>query len=415
LSWIHKLYETYENCQSMIGKIESANAVPLLPICHTTQKAQIEVQIDIEGNFKSARIVSKENARTIIPCTEESGGRTSGEAPHPLCDKLQYVAKDYKNYSGEKKEYFESYRNNLEKWCKSEYSHPKASAVFNYVMKGNVVKDLIDSGILLVGKDSKLIDKQPKKKDKVTLEGTQSDAFIRWEVWEDNNPCSNVWEDRTLWESWIKFYSNSKSKTTLCYVTGHEQLVAEQHPSKIRNDGDKAKLISSNDWSGFTFRGRFIDTREENKYQVCGVGFEVTQKAHSALRWLINRQGYKKSDHAIVAWATRGENIPDPFSDPVSILGLDLNTENAGKHLFTAQEFALRFRNKIAGYNVELGDESKIVVMGLDSATPGRMAITYYKELKGSDFLKRIEKWHNDCSWVHSYRYFEVKGQKNKS
>ena len=109
MSWINKLHETYENCQSMIGVGAEENEVPLLPICHTTQKAQIEIVIDGDGNFKRARVVPKDDSRTIIPCTEESGGRTSGERAHPLCDKLQYIAKDYKGYGGEKRHYFESY------------------------------------------------------------------------------------------------------------------------------------------------------------------------------------------------------------------------------------------------------------------------------------------------------------------
>ncbi len=94
MSWIEKLHETYENCQSEIGRGEDENRVPLLPICHTTQKAHIQISINTHGEFHRASVVPTQNsARTIIPCTERSGGRTSRpEAPHPLCDKLQYVA-----------------------------------------------------------------------------------------------------------------------------------------------------------------------------------------------------------------------------------------------------------------------------------------------------------------------------------
>lgn len=96
MSWMQKLYETYNRCESSIGKPD--DQIPLLPICHTTQKAHIEITIDADGNFLGASVVPKKDARTIIPCTESSGGRTSGEAPHPLCDKLQYVAQDYLIY-----------------------------------------------------------------------------------------------------------------------------------------------------------------------------------------------------------------------------------------------------------------------------------------------------------------------------
>jgi CRISPR-associated protein Csd1 len=270
----------------------------------------------------------------------------------------------------------------------------------------------LDNNILLKDLDNKLLEKQEKKKGVVTLEGRQADAFIRWEVWSPNDQCSKVWEDRTLWESWIKYYSNTKQHKTLCYVTGVKQFVAEQHPAKLRNDGDKAKLISSNDWSGFTFRGRFTDTKERNTYQTCGVGFEVTQKAHSALRWLISRQGYRSGDQAIVAWATSGKQIPDPLADPLSILGEVELAMDDSEVVSTAQNIALKFNKKMAGYKADLGDTSGIVVMGLDSATPGRMAITFYRELTGSEFLRRIEQWHETCAWVHDYRFREKKGNK---
>jgi CRISPR-associated protein Csd1 len=405
MSWIQKLYETYENCQSMIGKVASEKEVPLLPICHTTNKVQIEIVIDHQGNFKRARVVTKDDARTIIPCTESSGGRTSGEAPHPLCDKLQYVAKDYAEYGGSKNSYFAKYQSELEKWCTSQYKHPKALAVFNYIKKGRVIEDLISYKALIIGDDGKLIDKPEKKSkdapDIFKVLKDQSEAFIRWEVEIPDDKCSQVWEDKTLWDNWINYYSNTKQEKYLCYVTGKELLSAEQHPAKLRNDGDKAKLISSNDTSGFTFRGRFTDAD-----QACGVGFEVTQKSHSALRWLISRQGSRIGDQAvIVAWATSGVDIPDPLADPLGILGEDNLQSDDSDNVSVAQNIAIKLRHKIAGCKSELGDTSGVVVMGIDSATLGRMAITFYRELTGSEFLDRLEKWHDSCAWVHDYGY----------
>jgi CRISPR-associated protein Csd1 len=395
----------------MIGKVASEREVPLLPTCHTTQKAQIEIVIDQNGDFRRARIVPKDEARTIIPCTESSGGRTSGEASHPLCDKLQYVAQDYTKYGGDKKSYFASYQAGLETWCKSESGHPKAQAVLKYIQKGRVVEDLIRSKTLVTGVDRKLIEK-PEKRDKNVPDifkvlKDQTEAFVRWEVEIPGDSCSKVWEDKALWVSWIRYYSNTKQNKALCYVTGEELLLADQHSAKLRNDGDKAKLISSNDASGFTFRGRFEDAN-----QACGVGFEVSQKAHSALRWLISRQGYRSGDQAIVAWATSGKQIPDPLSDPLSILGEEELAMDDSNVVSTAQNIALKFNKKMAGYKADLGDTSGVVVMGLDSATPGRMAITFYRELTGSDFLSRIEQWHETCAWVHDYRFTENKGNK---
>jgi CRISPR-associated protein Csd1 len=425
MSWINKLHETYENCGAMIGKIGNEKEVPLLPICHTTQKAQIEVVIDQDGDFKRARVVPKDEARTIIPCTESSGGR-AGSRPvcHPLCDKLQYLAGDFIQYGGEvtsgyaddPHEPFRKYCELLSNWCNSRVPHPKALAVLKYIHKKQVVNNLVAYKVLVTDDDGKL-SKKPEKRSKndpdiFNVVDNQSDAFIRWEVETPGKPGSKAWDDSTLWESWTNYYSATRQTKALCYVIGRELLVAEQHPAKLRNDGDKAKLISSNDWSGFTFRGRFTDTKEHNTYQTCSVAFEVTQKAHSALRWLISRQGYRNGGQAIVAWATSGANIPKPFDDALAILGQENLESDDADNASTAQNFAIKLRNKIAGYKADLGDTSGVVVMGLDSATPGRLAITFYRELTGSEFLERLEKWHETCAWFHDYRFVEEKVNK---
>lgn len=427
MSWIQKLSETYDNCQSMIGAETNENQVPLLPICHTTQKAQIEIVLDARGNFKRARVVPKDEARTIIPCTESSGGRTSGEAPHPLCDKLQYVAMDYPERGGSKKPYIKSYVAQLDTWCNSNFSHPKAIAVLKYVKKGNVVGDLVTHNILVAGKNGKLLSSWDKKSGEDTpqifdISASQEDGFVRWVVEFPGDPNAKVWEDKTLWDAWMRYYSTTKKEKALCYVTGEESFSADQHPAKIRNDGDKAKLIASgksrnkdgetkvDDGCGFTFLGRFT-----NADQAAAVGFETTQKAHFALRWLISRQGYRKGDLAIVAWATSGAPIPQPTDDPLTILGIDDLPMDEKPTVSTAQNVAIKLKKKIAGYGKEIGDTTDVVVMSLDSATPGRMAITSYRELVGSDFLKRLDDWHESCAWLHHYGFIESQDENGKT
>jgi CRISPR-associated protein Csd1 len=422
MGWIQKLYETYENCQEAVGKETDENKVPLLPICHTTQKAHIEIVIDGEGNFKRARVVPK--VRTIIPCTEKSGGRTRGPAAHPLCDKLQYVAQDYAEYGGTKESRFDLYEKELEKWCDSGYSHYKARAVLKYVKKGKVIEDLIDSKTLIADQNGRFLKKTDRKdksnKNVLTVfdvVDSQEEAFVRWIVEIPDEPESRVWKDESLWRSWIKYYTSIKKEKTLCYVLGEAGLAAEQHPAKLRKDADKGKLISSgktrdkdgkvtvDDGCGFTFLGRFV-----NSDQAAGVSLEVTQKAHSALRWLISRQGYRRNELAVVAWAISGKNIPQPLSDPLEILGLTELPSDEAPEVYTAQGIGIRLRNRIAGYSSEIGSTDGVVVMGIDSATPGRTAITFYRELTGSEYLNRINTWHETCSWLHRYRFVQAQG-----
>ena len=366
-SWIQNLYETYENCQSMIGAGSDDNEIPLLPICHTTQKAQIEIALDEYGNFKRASVVPKSESRTIIPCTESSAGRTSGPVSHPLCDKLQYVAADYKAYGGEKDSLHKLYLDELAKWVKNG-APEKVQLVFNYVKQGRVIADLVAHEILSADqKNKQLLTQRPGTKDKNAgldifdllpgridsksgkLANWQAEAFIRWKVEIPNEPQSAVWSDPEIIQSWIDYYSSTKERKALCYVTGEESFSADQHPAKLRNDGDKAKIISSNDMQGYTFRGRFVEAD-----QAATVGFATTQKAHFALRWLIGHQGYNRYGLAIVAWATSGKPVPQPTESAQSLLWGDAPTEE-DPIAYTAQELGVKLRNRIVGYGRELG------------------------------------------------------------
>jgi CRISPR-associated protein Csd1 len=127
------------------------------------------------------------------------------------------------------------------------------------------------------------------------------------------------------------------------------------------------------------------------------------------LRWLIGRQAYRNGDQVIVSWAVTGKPVPDPFQDTLALLHEkdgELNEHPAATSALvgdSGQAFALRLKQAIAGYRAKLDPTDDIVVMGLDSATPGRMAITFYRELKGSEFLARIERWHSQCAWPQDF------------
>lgn len=408
--WIEKLHATYVACKGR----EPPGSALLMPISHTQQQAHIEIAIDAMGNFKSAKIVQKEE--TIIPATEESAGRVGTRPPpHPLCDKVQYCASDYRAHGGQKPPFFKEYEVLLARWCNSEFTHPKAQAVLAYVRKRKVVADLVEERILHVGLDGKLLIDWPGEETPAIFrlltakEGRrdQGDAFIRWQVWVPDDPNTAVWTDTSLQEAWIGFDAASKIVKGLCMVTGEANAaLALSHPKRIRHGADGAKLISANDDQGFTFRGRFTD---KDGQQACSVGYDVTQMAHNALRWLIGRQAYSSGDQVIVTWAVAGKPIPDPFQNTMALLldhsGNAQSVEEAksARAGEAGQTFALRFKQALRGYRANLNPTDDIVVMGLDSATPGRMAITYYRELKGSDFLDRVEAWHEHYAWPQNF------------
>jgi len=406
---MQKLAETYDSCSSQIGEMyvdeNGVKSMPLLPISHTTRLIQIEITIDSNGNFKRAELVSSKDASTIIPCFEDSDGRTGKKPkPHPLCDGLQYIAGDYQKYGGTKIFLHDLYVNQLEEWCNSAYSHPKALAVLKYVSKGQVIRDLVEANVLLVDNNNLLLDKWNKNINKNAPNGRQDASMVRFIVWEDGNKQASVWDDKSLHESWIKYYAGINGHEDVCYVTGNKKPIAKQHAKFIRTGGDGAKLISSNDDKGFTYRGRFSTANG-----ACSISYEVSQKAHYALKWLISRQGRVFLEKGgpgltVVAWATSGAFVPNPTADTVDVADMDDDLpDDDNTQVYTAQDDAIKLNKKIAGYKASLDDTADVVVIALNSATKGRMAISFYRELKGSDFAERLERWHNTCCWDQQY------------
>jgi CRISPR-associated protein Csd1 len=422
MNWIEALYRTFESNVHHVG--DEKDAIPLAPVAHTVQSTHIVITLDRNGTLLQARAKSH---ITIIPCTEASAGRTSSPVAHPLADKLQYVASDFYELTGERrpkpskekteKNHHQSYRDTLAAWADSPFGDEKISAVKKYLNgnDGKVLSDLCKLGVYSLDEDGRI----PKKwKDPNILkppiyELTKNspapwDTFVRWEVNIPDDPNNELHYDRFLWEKWTRYYESTPSAEGLCYVLGERRRLAVSHPKRIRSVADGAKLISANDGSGFTFRGRFND---KDGLQVCSVSFDVTQKAHNALRWLIARQGKRIGDQAaIVAWSLTGKSIPDALVSTPELFdedeflnsGLDLAHPSISS-ANTGQGVALALNKKLGGYLAELGDTAGIVVLSLDSATPGRMAISYYRELTASEFLKLIETWHNETAWFQDF------------
>ena len=95
MSWMSKLYETYEN--------NKGKQLDLPVMAHMLARAQIEIVLDMYGAFKAASIVPKSEPKILIPVTENSAGKSNGIAPRPLYDTLSYCAGDYEQYIKEEK------------------------------------------------------------------------------------------------------------------------------------------------------------------------------------------------------------------------------------------------------------------------------------------------------------------------
>ena len=386
MSWTQELYRVYEQQRG----VDHNDGNVLLPISHSTANAQIEVTLRQDGSFVAARALTKEEGmNTIIPVTEDSGARGNGINPMPFADKLVYLCGDYTQYTGEDNEkYYQAYIGQLEKWHNSTYTHPAVNAVYAYLSRKTIMKDLINCHVLTLDETT------GRLAEKVSIAGiAQEDAFVRFRVFGD---CPETWLDRTLYDRFAAWYESESKQIGLCYATGENASITYKHPSKIRNTGDKAKLISANDDSGFTFRGRFTD-----KAEAISVSYVFSQKMHNALRWLIQRQGIHFDTMALLIWTSTLSDPPDimnaavdeddPFDEPITPDTEPLYRDYLRKCIFGTKSFEIT---------------SKVMIMGVDAATTGRLSIALYEELEHSRLLESLFRWHAETS---AMRYFSQK------
>lgn len=363
-----KAVETYDAHKELVGKEQAGHQI-LAPLYHIVTQANLEIILEPDGRFASARLVDKSEPKTIIPATEESAGR-SGTNPknHPLCDSISYIAP----YNKEK---HTCYVKDLTEWATSSYSHPMLLPILTYVKGGTILSDLDGCGLIQLNEKGHPKDEKTEK------------LLVRWRVLGINTPNDGCWQQPGLWKAFQDWTASRQEGTTaLCMISGVEAAPAKQHQKKVVSLHGNAKLISANDKENFTFRGRFTDER-----QAVTISSEASQKAHNALRWLVMEQGkYTAGGRAFLCWNPQGFQVCHaigPFgasSQPTTV----------------PSDYRKELRATLQGYQSQLPAETAgVVIAAFDAATTGRLAVIYYNELKGSDFLQRLHNWDKHCCW----------------
>ena len=412
MSWLNELHDVYNTNLSKVGVIEEhANRKSiLLPISHTSQTAHIEVSINEKGEFVDAEVLDK--VITLIPATEQSASRAGAAiSPYPLHDKLSYVAGDLVNYGGSEKErkQYEAYILQLDEWAESDYATAAVKAIFKYLNEKTLISDLVAQNIIVLDKNQAVIQKWTSattkeygdKPDLYTkISGDLFGAFIRFNVYSPRKVFKKVWEDTDQFNAFIQFYEEKLGQHDYCFVSGKKGPITERHANKIRNSGDKAKLISSNDKTWFTFRGRF-----ENSLEAASISYEVSQKAHNALKWLISRQGTNLDGRVFLVWGNESGS-PDELSPLVDSFDAFNMSEPVEQEILsnTLEVYASQVQQAIRGYKADLKTLAKVNILVLDAATPGRMSVQYYRNMDKEMYLDRLERWHTTCTWKHNYR-----------
>lgn len=346
--------ETYESHSLFTQNTDGISA--MAPVGHIVTRADLEITVDQDGSFVIAAPVDKKAGKIIIPATEASAGRTSAPCAHPLCEQLGYLLPGndikYRLYTGQ-----------LSDWASSDFSHPKLLPILRYVQGGTIGADLARCG---------LIDGVPDNEK----------LMIRWRVL--GTTPTECWLDTGLHSAYTRYYLSGQARTQgLCMVTGEQTGIAGQHPKGVFSLNGNAKLISANDSSGFTYRGRF-----SQEWQAAQVGYEASQKAHSALRWLIQERGVICGGRVFLCWSPQGKTVT-PVTLPF----------RPSKPQWRPDDYHEDLRKTLASQKRDFSIGEGVVVAAFDAATTGRLAVTYYNEFQAHDFFQRLHDWDATCCW----------------
>ncbi len=358
-----KTYDLMEKI-GLVGKYEEGKE-PLAPIGHILTKAKIQITLNKKCEFILAEKIDK---KIIIPVTEESSGRTSSAVAHPLCDSIGYI-------SGIDEKKYDLYINTLKEWSDSSYGDEKLKIILEYVKTKKIINNLEECGLIKRNNDGKV----ENEKD-----------IICWKIIGLDDKFPELYKDVGLMNKYILYYTNKKYNDPsllkeTCFVSGNEEIKAIQHLKGVVSLNGNAKLISSNDSTNFTYRGRFLVPEE-----AVSIGYFSSQKVHNVIKWLVSNQKVTMGKRVLICWNPNGNEIPSTQSP--------LLKRDSEKRI-SPSNYKKEIQSLLYGYKKNMSDLDNVIITSFDAATTGRLSISYYNELKESDFLERLEYWDLTCCW----------------
>lgn len=382
MSWIQKLYEVYD---AMAG-VEDCSMVP---VGFTQKKIKFNIILSAEGEFVTAQEIPEEGQQCMVPSTPQAEGRVGATgAPFPLADGLKYVIHGV----GEENPRFEMYLAQLSGWCNMAGAPICLHTLLKYLQKRTLFQDLKSVPGL-------------KLKYEPDGSGTDAKSFACFSV-QTMEGDDRLWMREDVKQSWTQYFASLKDgEAGLCYATGRVLPISEKHPKFSGN----AKLISAEDAGyPFLYKGRFVEDRS-----AVTVSSAVSARAHSALKWLMEHQGFTRYGVQIVGWNLAKPVLEQTIIEKYNPFVDDEGDDEQKRKPDTFEPYALALRDvaKEGEYEdfdrfsqEELTTEARkrkdeIIILGLQAATPGRMSVIYYQEMPGNQYVEHLENWEKQCRW----------------
>lgn len=388
MGWMQKLNEVYD---AMIEQVSdtSSNEPTLIPVGFVQKQVKYLITLKSDGTFSSARELIEDERLCIIPSTPQAEARTGDNGmPFPLAEQLKYLVCD-----GENNPRYEKYMRQLNEWCHQTDAPECLQILYNYLEQKTLLDDMCSvSGLKIkYHKDETLKD----------AGGADAKSFVCFAIQSLYDPETRIWMREDVRKSWIHYLTDIPERNTLlCYVTGEQREPLDNHP-KVQGN---AKLISAKDAGyPFQYKGRFTTDKS-----AATVSVYASLRAHNTLKWLMEKQGFRRYGLNIVAWNVRNGSLLSPLDE-------DDLWEQEPDPADTFEEYALALKKAAAGHGSKLQhfqeqigrveddqkDVASTVILGMEAATDGRMSINYYQEMEGNTYAQNLADWYRSCCWEY--------------
>ena len=391
MGWMQKLNEVYDTMIEVAPEAGSNEAI-LIPVGFIQKQVKYLVTLRPDGTFSDARELTENEKICIIPSTPQAEARTGDKGtPFPLAEQMKYLACD-----GADNPQLVKYLQQLKDWCDQPDAPDCLQTLYCYLEKKTLLQDLCSVSGLKV--------KYHQDEAKKDAGGADAKAFVCFAVQSLYDPETRLWMREDVRKSWSSYIERgTEDDTVLCYVTGEQRKPLKNHP-KVQGN---AKLISAKDTDyPFQYKGRFVEDRS-----AATVSTYASIRAHNALKWLLEKQGFRRYGLNIVAWNVRSGSLPVPFEEDDS-WGEEPNPPD------TFEAYALALKEAAAGHGEKLksfqaqigcceGGADRIastVILGMEAATDGRMSINYYQEMEGNTYAEHLKKWYETCCWEYFHK-----------
>lgn len=371
MSWMGKLCETYD--YAIARGADSGTDNPLPEIGFKIENVQAKICLSKQGEFMDIKTIPKDEQSMPVPATPDSiTARGSPVKPHPIFDKIKELCS-------------QEQLSILSEWCDEDDCPEDVRIIYSYLIKRSLLADV-----------KKAFEENGIKNDPEKL-------FVSFII---STELTSSEEFRKSWtKHFIKLCQNQAAE--YCYVTGRNIVSAKKHPFAFGT----TMLVSM---VGGKCSGRF----ESDAEKAVSIGLETTLKAHSARRWLMNRQGknlYYGLDKffedrqgknlygmEFVAWDTRDFDVVSPIdSYDYSFEAIESISTGEVDSKALARAAGGTWSAKMKELSEEKPDElSTIVIMVVDSPMgKGRASITYYQEFEPKVYIDNLMHWYSGCVW----------------